>query len=142
LDEWRFLLDFFFLAVVVVVAAPDCCGLGPGEETLARFSNAGAKADADADAPHAYTTVARINDALIESLFIFPRISSLLRAAGFQEGSIRRGQLALLWRFSARPQAWTSAAARIEQPARISLDAGKRAKFVWAWLCAFSLRGN
>ena len=84
---------------MVVVAAPDCCGLGAGEETLARFSDVGAKVDAivdaeagaDADAPHTQTTDARTSDALIESLLIFPRISSLLRALGFQERSIRRG---------------------------------------------------
>jgi hypothetical protein len=87
------LLDFFFLAVVVVVAAPDCCGLGAGEETLARSTNVGAKTgakvDADADAPHAYTTEARTSDALIESLLIFPCLVSC-RAARFQERSFRR----------------------------------------------------
>jgi hypothetical protein len=95
------LLDFLFLAVVVVVAAPDCCGLGAGEKTLAMFTHVGANVDARpgcaADAPHAYMTEARISDVLIESLLIFPRIRSPLRAPGFQERSIRRGSLTLLW---------------------------------------------
>ena len=91
LEARRFLLDFFFLAVVVGVAALDCCGLGAGEALLGRFSNLGADAGVDADAKHAYTRDAKTSDAVIGSLLIFPRISSLLRAVGFQERSVGRG---------------------------------------------------
>jgi hypothetical protein len=85
------LLDFFFLAVVVVAAeefagagaALDCCGLCAGEAMLATF--------VDADAEPAYTKDARTSDAVIGSLLIFPRMSSLPRALGFQERSVERG---------------------------------------------------
>jgi hypothetical protein len=91
LEARRFLLDFFFLAVVVVVATLDCCGLGAGEAMLARFSNLGADAGVAADAEYTYTRDTKTSDAAIGSLLIFPRISSRLRAAGFQERSVGRG---------------------------------------------------
>ena len=98
LEARRFLLVFFFLAVVVVVvAALDCCGMGAGEAILARFRNLGADAGVAADAEYTYTRETKTSDAVIGSLLIFPRISSLLRAAGFQERSVGRGQLTLLW---------------------------------------------
>ena len=78
------MLDFFFLAVVVVVAPPDCCGLGAGEETLARLTHGDSNPGAEADAPLAQMREARTSDVLIKSLLIFPRMGSLLRAAGFQ----------------------------------------------------------
>ena len=75
------MLDFFFFVAEGFAgagAALDCCGVFAEEAGLA------------ADAEHAYTRDARTSDAVIGSLFIFPRISSLPRAASFQERSVRR----------------------------------------------------
>jgi hypothetical protein len=93
-DEWWFLLDFFFLADGVVVAAAvevagadaalDCCGV---IAEAAGFA---------AEAKHAYTREARTSDAVIGSLLIFVCMSSLPRTAGFQKRSVRHGQLTLL----------------------------------------------
>jgi hypothetical protein len=83
------LVDFFFFAAVVVAELPDAgaaldsCWLGVLLAALAGC----------ADAEHAQTNDARNSDAAIGSLLIFLRFSSLPRAEGFGERSVRRGSI-------------------------------------------------
>src|SRR5271166_5697073 len=89
LEAWCLLLDFFFLAAVVVGADVeelpgvdeelDCCGLGVVVAMLAGC----------ADVALARTTNTRNSDVAMGSLFIFLRFSSLPRAVGFGKRSDR-----------------------------------------------------
>src|SRR5580700_9163232 len=91
LDPWCLLLDFFFLAAVVVgadveelpgaVEALDCCGLGVVVAMLAGY----------ADVELVQTSNTSNSDVAMGSLLIFLRFSSLPRAAGFRERSVRLG---------------------------------------------------
>ncbi len=93
LDPWCLLLDFFFLAAVVVgadveeppgvVEALDCCGLGATVAMLV----------ASADVELAWASDARNSAVRMGSLLIFLRFSSLPRAADFGDRSVRRAYI-------------------------------------------------
>jgi hypothetical protein len=81
------------LVEVVVVAGEEVAGAGAALDCCGMFAE---EAGIAADAEHAYTRDARTSDAVIGSLLIFLRMSSLPRATGFLERSVRRGLLTLL----------------------------------------------
>lgn len=95
LEPRRFLLDFFFLAMVVELPcadeALDCCGLAVIEAAFAGC----------ADVAHAYASDASNSDAAMESLVIFLRFSSLPGAAGFRDRCVRPGCIPIMAIFRA-----------------------------------------
>ena len=131
LDAWCFLLDFFFVAPVVVVVAAefagadallDCCGLRAEVATLTGCADA-----EDADASNA-----RTSDCCAGKLSHFSPLSSLLGCAGLLGSKLAAPVHPYHRDFPRGLKARTSGCGAFEQPARNKVGCRRARGVAWA----------